>query len=196
MGGCGLHATTCNSGAGTTLDITPRNIELCIDGRPISRLPECDPGATASINRVPVYSPVTGCATYDSAAFTLIINFDNVGCSRASQPNDRVVTLTHLIPSGSFPTTSVNAGQLVGYLCRDSEKSTCGIDGSPSSGVPTHLAFKLRYQDPNLSLANLTFHTEVVGFLAKPNCNHDDWVFSQGANPVRYYGNSWYARCP
>ena len=191
MGSCGLHVGANNpcspNDGGTTLDVVPRNIELCIDSQPLSLLNTCDPTASTGV-RVPVFAPVGGCATFDATTHAIEINPDRVDhstnpptCESGASNGDHEVILTHVVNKMGTTQKIVNAGDLVGEICRNSEKSTCGITGSN----PTHLAFQLRLFPPGPINGNLTdVRREVLGFLAIPYCVYDNWRDNH-ATPTR-----------
>src|SRR5690606_846881 len=190
MGACELHTGSVNPCApdttGATIDLIPRNTELCIDTA--DDLDTCDPGTGANPQEIPIYSPADGCAIIDSTGYTVQINIDKVDCSQPQNVlGDKEIVLTHLQPnpaplqSGSALSTGayvqINAGELVGYLCtNDDAGTTCGVFG----GAPTHLAFQLRsYQGSFFQQER----DDVLGFLAIPRCLYDDWE-SDPQNPL------------
>jgi hypothetical protein len=202
MGNCGLHVgTNCLDTSGSTLDIVPQNMELCIDtsGNRIN---------CADI-LIPVVAPVTACGflsnqpddTPDSGD-TIILNIDllarNSTCNDGSRAqDDREIAITHIIPnsntlvSGGVLNTGdwvkVITGELIGNLCKESDAvSVCKVNNDPILGsAPTHVAFQLR----RVNFSNPPTYTspvqgDVSGVLAIPRCLYDTWQFSPG-NPIK-----------
>jgi hypothetical protein len=118
MGTCGVHigvALPCspNPSSGSTIDVVPRNIELCIDSRTSTQLVQCNPGWSSPTDpnlnpnpvRVPVYAPRDGCAIFNNLAGeeppSIIIRIDRYSTqtqrNTAIQVNDRFIVLTHVI---------------------------------------------------------------------------------------------------
>ncbi len=200
MGICGLHNGTvhpCIGTLGSTLDIVPRSVELCIDTRATPFYNECD---QAHQQQIPVYAPVSGCVEkFRDKTIGINIDCDNVP---PGLPGSRDINFAHILPvQGLSDHMPISAGQLIGYLCPNGnhDKVTkCNID---SDSTPTHLAVDFRYKivsngtttfqditDPNQA------QIEVLGTLALPSCLYDDWVGANGA-PTPYL-NSPYAVCP
>jgi hypothetical protein len=197
MGACGQHIGASNpcvsNPSGSTIDIVPRNFEFCIDGRGTGQISQCDPRFTsqsASPERIPVYSPVSGCATFASNPQQVIVRLfraggsaDQAECNTPIQNSDRLVVLTHLSQSPIVAAPNrqaISAGVLVGYLCLNGTEavSACGVF-APT--IPTHLAFQLQtYTGGNYAQVP----NDVIGFLARQGCLYDDWSYSQG-NPQR-----------
>jgi len=189
MGSYGLHYGPTPPTPGTTLDVVPVNIELCIDTD--STQANCNPSQGGV--RIPIYAPVSGCAVYDSASHTIIINIDQVAssgqpdCGQTRLNNDREVILTHLRDSivGNQAFLEVRAGQPIANLCRSDELNTCGI----AAGVPTHLAFQLNMRGANpVPFGGLgssqQVYQEVLGTLARQFCLYDGWYLNLGATPA------------
>jgi hypothetical protein len=195
MGSCGLHdKTNCVSGSGATLDIVPRNVEMCFDTRTVERLSECNPGSqggTPSNMEIPIYAPAAGCANFDENSSTVVIDIDRVNCTDPPLDTNREIVITHI--KGGF-SGYVNPGVQIGTMCRYENRQICGIDTDPSQtqNTPSHIAFQLRLR--NLTKPTNAFQ-EVIGFLARPNCIYDDWIFNQFTNPQRIY-NASFAACP
>ncbi len=183
---------------GATLDVVPRNIELCIDTE--SSLINCD-----GLESIPIYSPVNGCAFYDTESKTLVIDADRSCSSPPINGEYLQIVMTHIT---NLSSSNVQAGALVGTLCKETTKSICGIDQQNS---PTHLAFKLRvvrYINGSSEIINLVdyilngqlltrqqIREEVLGFLGLTECLFDDWVSNNGVARSRAL-NSSYTACP
>jgi hypothetical protein len=194
MGTCGIHvgvSLPCSPDpSGSTIDVVPRNTELCIDSRTSNRLIECNPGwsnpsdpnLNPSPSRIPVYAPRDGCAIFYDPPPTdqppsIIIRIDRYNtqadCNTDAQANDRFIVLTHIIPEGITAANrlKISAGTLVGYICLSNEaRSICQVF---DDNTPTHLAFLVviwngsQYvQAPN----------DILGYLARQGCLYDDWA--------------------
>jgi hypothetical protein len=178
--------------------IIPRNIELCIDARSAGSIDDCDPNLTSAPNGIPIYSPVKGCMFF-TAGKNLVIEFSPTGdtyldnCSSGSiigRTLDRFqVTFTHL--KATYTTqawTKVEAGQLVGHMCLESEWNNlhpyCPGPAGLDPLVPQHLAvhlFKARtgyISDPLIELP-----LDVRAFLSRPHCLFDTWKYTNGGTP-------------
>lgn len=208
MGTCGLHFGTsldCSQ-PGATLDIVPRNLELCID--------TANNRSLCNNSDVPVYSPVNACGILFDDPFdnpdsgkSIILNIDRLirdaSCQNDSIPDatgDRYITITHLIPnpgslsSGEVLSTSnwvkVITSDMIGNLCKDiNAVSLCKV----RPGAPTHLAFQLTSRNANGTSKQEI--TDVLGFLAKPDCLYDNWKFDPGNPTVQPLANRFYS-CP
>jgi hypothetical protein len=184
MGTFGLHIGTNPTQLGATLDIVPRNMELCIDTTATNQLVLCN-----TLAEPPVYSPVNGCAintgTPDS---TVEINIDlyirDSSCTSGQASGDLQVVITHIDIDSSIVTTNripVLAGDLLGRLCGSTTaQSVCGV---ATSITPTHVAFQLRtlsFSGPSIQEIN-----DVIPFLGVPvpNCAYDEWAYSPN-NPT------------
>lgn len=182
MGSFGLYLGTNPSQPGATLDIVPRNMELCIDTTGTNQLGLCD-----TATEPPVYSPVNGCAidtgTSDN---TVEINIDlyirDSTCTSGQASGDLQVVITHIVIDSSIPTTNrvpVTAGDPLGYLCDAATAlSVCGV---ATSATPTHVAFQLRtllFPGPSIQEIN-----DVIPFLgiSEPYCVYDEWEYSPGS---------------
>ena len=197
MGTKGLHEGA-QDFFGATLDVVPRNIELCIDTE--SSLINCD-----GLESIPIYSPVNGCAFYDTESKTLVIDADRSCSSPPINGEYLQIVMTHIT---NLSSSNVQAGALVGTLCKETTKSICGIDQQNS---PTHLAFKLRvvrYINGSSEIINLVdyilngqlltqqkIREEVLGFLGLTECLFDDWVSNNGVTRSHAL-NSSYTACP
>jgi len=199
MGSFGLHfGPDPLQGFGTTLDIVPVNSELCIDTQTLATQSICDPPATppSISSRIPVYSPVTGCALYNTTAkqieISLTLNSSGaLDCTASIETNDRQIIMTHvtvpLVPSNGNRVL-VQAGQQVASLCRHNERSlVCGITNPM---VQNHLAYQPRLWNPgtiptNGNLGSQTDITrEVIGVLVQPYCLYDTWASGPGQSPA------------
>ncbi|MBK8025520.1 MAG: PD40 domain-containing protein [Chloroflexi bacterium] len=191
MGDLGLHDGLSRQGDGSTIDVIPRNSELCIDGG--GSFAACDHAAP-----VPVYSPVSGCVKLGegraSELDTLLINVDMLEggvCTNSTLDNDdRVIKLTHLDYSGVTLQGNnlskglwlpVAQGDLLGYLCQSHNASVPQSQGG-CNVVPnnhTHLAVQLtaiRYGTPNFYIQRAD---AVIPFVGSPRCLFDDWEVGQ-----------------
>jgi hypothetical protein len=203
MGGCGQHVGADNPCApdptGSTIDIVPRNIEMCIDSRSQARLVECDPRYAGTLipnvnpnpQRVPIYSPREGCVLFEDRSQevpSIIIRFQIGGvgnCSDGASNADFYIVLTHVtdVPSNIPRVTSLQnrlllpAGSLVGYLCLAQEAR--GICKVAEENIPTHLAFQIQdYQGGYQQVP-----TDIRGYLARQGCLYDDWRYLQNNTP-------------
>ncbi|MBX3065970.1 MAG: hypothetical protein KF726_23530, partial [Anaerolineae bacterium] len=202
MGSCFMHdgstgGTPCAPNTGfSTIDLVPRNVELCLDAKVNGSLGQCDPDATLVPNGIPLYSPVSGCMFY-TAGNHLVIEFsptgdsylDNCQSSLISHSGDRFqVTFTHL--KSTYTTQawqSVQAGQLIGFFCNKNEwtnsHTLCRGPVSLDPTAPQHLAvhlFKSKtgyISDPLLELPN-----DVRAFFSRPHCMFDVWKYTHGAS--------------
>jgi hypothetical protein len=160
-------------------------VEEIMPNRPAAELGDIGHGALvvvglhppplATTTRVAVLAPAAGCARWINSDKTLEIDIDATACNTAWITNHRIVVLTHIIPVNTNATGfMISIGAVAGYLCRNNERSTCGITGT----VPTHLAFQLRTYPLN-QIPAAQNETEVMGFLAVPRCVYNDWFSSQ-----------------
>jgi hypothetical protein len=204
MGGCFLHdGSTLPCGPNTswsTIDLIPRNIELCIDTRDGTRLGQCDPDTTQAPNGIPVFSPVAGCMFY-TAGKNFVIEFSPTGQAYLNSCNGSTilayqgsryqVSLTHLKPFNPsllqqwYP---VSAGELIGYLCRKTEWSNsnlqCKGPASLDPLAPQHLAVHLfEAKTGYITDVKNELPGDIRRFLAKPYCFFDRWKQSNGSTP-------------
>jgi hypothetical protein len=206
MGNCGLHVgTNCLDTSGSTLDVVPRNMELCIDTSGNRQL-------CAEI-RMPVLSPVNACGLVlnDTASgksiYLSITRLErDPNRTRDSDPNqvgDKWVVLTHTLvntsplqsgePLAELQWVKVNAGEVVGELCKDSEAlNLCKVISLPPP-VASHLAFQLGTLRSNGSLEPV--RSDVLAFLAIPRCLYDDWMALPGS-PTRQPTPDRFHACP
>ena len=154
-GSFGLHNGLNPSQPGATVDIVPRNIELCIDTIQANDLNLCD--SSISGQRIPIYAPTGGCAIYqdiednpdtpnvnENQPPTISIRIDHTDDCEANVTNDdRFITLSHLVdsqvPSGNR--VLVSAGDLLGYMCLSNEAFTGSCEVNTAT-TPTHVAFQ------------------------------------------------------
>lgn len=197
MGECRIHVgTDCGDRTGSTIDVVPRNMELCIDSHPLNDLSECDP---PSERRVPIYAPVSGCAYYfddsNDEPPSIIIRYrpsGNQDCGSFNEPNDLNAVFTHIFPDPNIPDVEITgrllitSGTRIGWLCRDDDLPTptpCGVNEEPDNPiVPTHLAVQTQRR-----VGSVLQQTplDILGFLARPGrCVYDDWM-SNHPNPLR-----------
>jgi hypothetical protein len=176
MGSLPFHDGANVAVAGSTLDIIPRNREFCIDNKRGIALVECD---SLSGDRIPVRVPLGGGVSV--SGFTIILDIDH---QLPSNLPHRKIILTHLTAAGSG---IVPAGTIMGYLCRHSEITTCGIN---IPDTPTHLAFDMYLQVPSTGaitrIPSAEVPTEILGFLSRPNCIYDDSAFRR-PTPLQGY---------
>ncbi len=173
---------------GTTFDVVPLNLELCLDTADPSNLASCDQSGN-----IPVYAPVSGTYTYFAGSNTAVIMID------ATPPPGftamRAVALTH-IKNARTTAGSVAAGDKIGDLCKkDDQTASCGI----ANTVQTHLAFQLGYRTaPGASPTPLASGTEarnVLGILDGIVCIYDEWNNTPGASPVFSGATSPFRAC-
>jgi len=188
MGNCGIHFPTCGVDPdGSTIDVVPRNIELCIDTRSLP-VANCDPGYSVtpdpSLNpnptQVPVFAPRGGCASYIAAQNTLQIRLD-VASSQADCTNftvangNRLIALTHVTNFLNLQPGQrlfILAGVRVGDLCPNANATVCGVLPNAS----THLAFQLQVAQGS---GYASPPGEVLPYLAFSKCLYDDWAYRQ-----------------
>jgi hypothetical protein len=156
------------------------------------QLGNCDPPVPPL--GVPVYAPVSGCILRDSVNLTVVIIAVNCEGFEAYPDGRREIALTHLDPNtiqqwpvaGVDPAVGITAGQLVGNLCRNETKLSCGIN---SDAIPTHLAVSVRFYQP-VGIFTAALDSEVLGFDATPSCLFDEWDDIPGlptSNPNSYH---------
>jgi hypothetical protein len=220
VGDCKLHRGLCFIPTPPvlpgTLDIVPRNIEMCIDSRnsnpnsPQDRLHECDP---RNLNLgIEVHSPVSGCMIYDPPSETLVIEYipDNHvapgyldGCKLTDILNEPLtrryqIAFTHLNelnlasgkPSGWI---AVSRGQLLGRLCTRFEwLQTANTDSrlcaAGSVGLIAAAPQHLAVDLRIVAAYNGAGLANMQGFIARPYCIYDDWS-SQNNN--QYVTQPW-----
>jgi hypothetical protein len=139
---------------------------------------------------------------------TIVLNITRLithpNCTDDGTPdsaNDLHIALTHTIPrtdallSGEILGTGswipVAAGEVVGYLCKETEAVyNCKVNPN----VPTHLAFQLRRVTSTGSYAPV--QADVLGFLSISRCLYDTWLYQRdiSENPTRQI-NPFHA-CP
>lgn len=184
MGICYIHNGSNNpcvpDPAYSTVDVVPREMEQCIDTSTETQLVDCDP--VGSSVGIPVYAPFDGDA-YRVRADIIVLAYRHDTFSTYQNPDlgRREISLTHLdpatlssIPLGNQVGVHYMAGDLIGNLCRDSNKSDCQIAFS-DEGV--HAAIDIRFYNPNITPPHTpAANAEVLGFLASPGCLFDDWA--------------------
>ncbi len=195
MGSFGRHyGFDPSRGDGATIDVVPRNIELCIDTSNAANLNLCDPPIGVTSPRIPIYAPVQSCAIYldveDNPATTNIdenqpptiyLRIDNTqNCSAGANNGNRIIALSHVVQP-TVPSNNrilVNAGQLLGYMCLSTEafSSSCEVR---TATTPTHLAYQTQYY--NGAVVEQAIN-DVQGMLVRPYCLYDNWFYSPG-NP-------------
>jgi hypothetical protein len=198
MGACGQHVGSQNPCSpdlnGSTIDIVPRNHELCIDTVASWRIAQCDSDYDSSANpnpvRIPVYAPQGGCATFDNTfgnSQVVIRLFRPSGsgnqaeCNTPIQNGDLLIVLTHITnsPILSSPNRQpISANTFVGYLCLNKNGEAYNICAVYAPTVPTHLAFQLQAFSGSYRQAP----NDIVGYLARQGCLYDNWKYNQG-NP-------------
>jgi len=200
MGTYGLHyGPNPTAGFGTTIDVVPVNMELCIDTDATQT--NCDPPQPPTPLpgtpiptpiRVPVYAPVTGCAIYNDLEEQIEISIitDDTGalnCDFGIETYDRQIILTHitasLVPSNQR--IEVFEGRQIASLCLyDEAEDLCNIQNE----VPVHLAYQPRLWSstipPNGNLgATPDIVREVIGIVVQDQCLYDIWASDLGATP-------------
>jgi hypothetical protein len=194
MGVCGYHRSDCPGVFGSTIDLVPRNMELCIDTRAFALFDECD-GAGGQ-RRIKVYAPLPGKIEHmPDGTFAIDIDY---GTPPSGLTYTRQLHFTHIDPGTRLRSgKDVAAGEYIGSLCLNSGATKVTVCKIKEEAVPTHLAFKLRvkkfspivYEDiPNPDV-------EVPNFLDKPSCLFNDWVNSAGT-PTRASGNQFKSCLP
>ena len=207
IGDCRLHRGLCIIPTPPvlpgTLDIVPRNIEMCIDSRnsnpnsPQDKLHECDP---RNLNLgIEVRSPVSGCMIYDPPSETLVIEYipDNHaapgyldGCKLTNilaEPITRryQIAFTHLndlsLASGK-PSNwiVVSRGQLLGRLCTRFEwlqtaNTNSRLCAAGSVGLIANAPQHLAVDLRVVAAYNGAGLANMQGFIAYPYCIYDDW---------------------
>jgi hypothetical protein len=201
MGACGLHfGLNCADGSGSTLDIIPQNLELCIDTRNVLAYGECDLAYTETVSGIPswadalngkqgipVYAPVGGIATLN---VDRTIRF-RIGLKTGSTTEYKQINFSHMIPLSSILSSGavvipITAGQKIGFLCPNNDSLKVTLCRVRDADTPTHLAFQLQYQigdtnNPIQVAPDSLARQEVLGLLAIPRCLHDDWLGMNGA---------------
>jgi hypothetical protein len=203
MGTFGLHDGLNPSLPGATVDIVPRNIELCLDTSLANELNECDPSAA---QRIPIYAPTDGCAIYqdieddpqtptvnENQPPTISIRIDHTDDCEANVSNDdRFVVLSHVVEPEVPDNTRVlvSAGELLGYMCLSSEafSQNCEVN---TATTPTHLAFQTQYWSGGPQQAS----DDILGYVAIPRCVYDDWKSDPG-NPQHQPAQDQVDACP
>jgi len=160
------------------IDLVPLSMEQCIDAT--AQLSNC------LTEQVAVYAPVSGCLYRTQLdQIELIINCESIN----TYPDGRrEVYFTHLDPN-RIPNSwqlntfyyNIQAGALLGYLCSESNKGSCGI----SANTPVHLAVNLRFWLGGGQTIPAT-NEEFLGFISTPSCLFDIWLanaFSPTLNP-------------
>ncbi|MBX3065967.1 MAG: hypothetical protein KF726_23515 [Anaerolineae bacterium] len=204
MGSCLLHdgsVLPCGSSSShSTIDLVPRNIELCTDARDINRLDECDPDLGQIPSGIPIYSPVKGCIFY-TAGLNIVIEFSPTndpyleGCDRSTLWDEDVryqISITHLVPAyTTMAWRSIEAGTLIGRLCTNDEwveyagSHPCKGPVNLDTDAPPHLAFHLFMAGPDADSVRVAeLPNDVRGFLARPNCFFDRWKSTNGSTPM------------
>jgi hypothetical protein len=184
-----------------TLDIVPRNVEFCTDARSIpSRIPECDPNLTRTLTaRIPIQSPVAGCALYQSTDFIqgqqiqvanviIEVDLDKNGYTQncdnaviqAQSPRYQIV-LSHVVNS-SISTAryiTVNAGDEIGYICNWTDWNNSNLCGPRDLSSPPHLATQIRrLRNGSIYESVFPYIDTLRAFLAYSHCLYDDWQYT------------------
>ena len=110
----------------------------------------------------------------------------------------------------------VKTGELIGYMCRFTDRSTCGIalpdPNKPSSNIDfevNHVGVEVRfhslkdYASNHKGTSYAPDDKEVMGVLAIPGCIYDQWVEDHlhptpkdpSSGTLKWLIN-WFAACP
>jgi len=198
-GGCTRYPFNQINSQGLAVDIVPELGELCFDSRLPSNLNQCDPNSTdaAPYQRVPIFAPVGGCASYDMNKGSPEITIDvNQPCNARTVPRLQVV-LTHLIPVNRS-SVNISAGDKIGDFCTRNDwiNFMCGTSSAIAFDSPVHVAFQLRILEENSIDHYWPLPAEYLKYLSSPSCLYDRWSYTFNSTPVVQPSSSAIQSCP